>query len=245
MTPSETKGPQKPARVLGDHKRLGKRFIPPMAQVGMSDARWSEILIPEFLWLALLHSHLGYMRGAEIARQVAQAARSEGDQTTWYSAMSMFATIADAKRTALTQALAHAGVVDELAESLAPIHRHYPDHPLAFALPVPAEAELAPLKALLQRLLTSRSDTDAMRAQATALYLAFDAGILRVLKGSALADFPEVEKYPETERSRSVGSAVRAALNALTIRIPKADWPAYFWNRGLQLEACSFEVRKR
>ena len=78
-----------------------------------------------------------------------------------------------------------------------------------------------------------------MRTQATAVYLAHTGGWLKLRGDSALADFPEVERYPNTEKSRLVASSVRAALNGLMVTMPSSDWPRYFWNRGLELEPCT------
>ena len=39
---NKDKKPAKPKAVLGDHKRVGKKFIPPMAQLGLTDVRWSS-----------------------------------------------------------------------------------------------------------------------------------------------------------------------------------------------------------
>lgn len=225
--------------VLADHKRVGKRFVPLMAELGLSDVKWIESLAPEFLWIALLHDRLGFARGAEVARLVAEAVKSADSSLGWCAAMSSFAKLTESARPQFIAALANSGVLEELALALGALHVHYPSHPLAFALPADAVGELSELKRVAASLLNSRADVDAMRTQATAVYLAFTGGWLHVLAESALADFSEVERYPDTEKSRLVASSVRAALNGLTIKMPTSDWPRYFWNRGLELEPCS------
>jgi hypothetical protein len=82
-----------------------------------------------------------------------------------------------------------------------------------------------------------------MLVQATATWLAFDSGKLKVKEGLALASFPEIEKYPETELSQKVGSGVRSTLNMLfgsAELCNSAEWPDYFWNRGLEVSKCEF-----
>ncbi len=231
--------PAKPKAVLGDHKRVGKRFIPPMAQLGISDVRWIESLAPEFLWIALLHDRLGFARGAEVARLVAQAFQETDASLGWCAAISSFGTLAEDSRPQFIAAVLKNGVADELALALGALHEHYPGHPLAFALPAEAKGDISSLKRVVGLLLGSRADVDAMRTQATAVYLACTGGWLKVLADSALADFPEVERYPDTDKSQRVASSVRAALNGLTIKVPTSEWPRYFWNRGLELEPCS------
>ncbi|HEY4178848.1 MAG TPA: hypothetical protein VGM90_18505 [Kofleriaceae bacterium] len=225
--------------VLADHKRVGKRFIPPMAQLGMSDVRWVESLAPEFLWIALLHDVLGFKRGAEIARVVADACKATDPSLGWCASMSSFSTLSEEMRPHFNAALADNGVADEMARALGALHAHYPAHPLSFALPADATGELSTLKRVVGLLIGSRADVHAMRTQATAVYLALTGGWLHVQAESVLADFSDVERYPDTEKSQLVASAVRAALNGLTIQMPTSDWPRYFWNRGLELEPCT------
>lgn len=246
MSDSKKKDKQtpKPKPVLTDHRRIGKRFVPPMAELGISDVKWIESLAPEFLWIALLHDRLGFARGAEVARLVAEAVKSVDPSLGWCAAMSGFAKLPESVRPQFIVALTRSGVREELALALGALHAHYESHPLAFALPAEAVGELSALKRVVASLLRSRADVDSMRTQATAVYLAFTGGWLHVRAESPLADFPEVERYPDTEKSQLVASSVRAALNGLTIKMPTSEWPRYFWNRGLALEPCSLTEAK-
>ena len=66
----------KKPRVLSDHKRVGKKFIPPLiAELGpISEVRWINDLVPELVWLALLSERYGLEVGADFARRLALAA---------------------------------------------------------------------------------------------------------------------------------------------------------------------------
>ncbi|MBK8982399.1 MAG: hypothetical protein IPM38_08815 [Ignavibacteria bacterium] len=87
-----------------------------------------------------------------------------------------------------------------------------------------------------------RWNTDATFVQANAIYIAFDSGNLKVNKGLLLAEFPEVQHFPYTEKSKQVASSIRAALNGYfgRDRIGSVKWPMYFWNNGLILQKCEF-----
>ena len=78
--------------------------------------------------------------------------------------------------------------------------------------------------------------------QATATWLAFDAGRLKVSAGLALADFPRIEDYPNTEQSERIAGSIRATINQMfgdtDLLASESDWPTKFWNRGLELEPC-------
>ena len=91
--------------------------------------------------------------------------------------------------------------------------------------------------------LFDKVDKPAMFMQANGVYIAFMTGKLRVAKGLSLANFPAIEKYPDTEESRRVASGVRAVISmaiGMADKLPN-DWPTYFWNRGLELEPCELE----
>jgi hypothetical protein len=91
--------------------------------------------------------------------------------------------------------------------------------------------------------LYDRSSRETMMVQASFIWLAFDSEMLKVNRGLALAEFPEIEKYPHTELSRRVAASIRAALNGFfgsdSYSAP-SDWPHYFWNRGLEIDTCYF-----
>ena len=67
---------KKAPRTLADHKRVGKKFIPPfIAELGpLREIRWVNDLVPEFLWLALLSDRHGLKTGTDLARRLALAA---------------------------------------------------------------------------------------------------------------------------------------------------------------------------
>jgi hypothetical protein len=80
--------------------------------------------------------------------------------------------------------------------------------------------------------------------QAQAIYLGFVLGRLHVKRGLALADFPEVEHYPDTEKSLAVGASICAAVNMLAgttlPKYPDDAWVQYFWRRSLDLHPLDF-----
>ena len=83
-----------------------------------------------------------------------------------------------------------------------------------------------------------------MMVQATAIWLAFDSGALKVFKGLALANFPEIEKYPNTELSEKVAASIRSSIYMFFSEPhyrASSNWPKYFWNRGLDIDGCYFE----
>ena len=58
--------------VLADHFRNGKTFIPPfLHQIpGMTNVNWSQELLPELIWLALLIDRHGFERALEMGSEL-------------------------------------------------------------------------------------------------------------------------------------------------------------------------------
>lgn len=106
-------------------------------------------------------------------------------------------------------------------ESLEPLIALYPECPLGpiFA-PTPAAAPENALRRMtsLVSSLFHRADRDPMMVQATVVWLAFDAGALKVRKGLSLAQLPEIEHYPDTELSKRVGGAIRSSRTCSSAR---------------------------
>ncbi len=78
--------------------------------------------------------------------------------------------------------------------------------------------------------------------QANALYIGFVTGVLIVAQVTSLANFPVVDQYPETAESRTTASVVRASVNAFFGEegwSGPSEWSSYFWNRGLEIDACA------
>ncbi len=99
----------KPRGVLSDHKRVGKRFIPPfVAELGaLNEVSWRTDIIPELLWLALLNDKHGLRDGAELGRQVAVAAKGayNSEPLVWFAATSAYSLLDGTQQAAVLATL--------------------------------------------------------------------------------------------------------------------------------------------
>ncbi|HLC43054.1 MAG TPA: hypothetical protein VJO34_15685 [Methylomirabilota bacterium] len=240
---------QKRAPILSDHQRVGKRFIPPFLQLGgLEDINWFDVL-PELFWLGLLNVRYSLAQGAELAIATSKAAQSAVGESSrqWFALSSAYGALSNDEQRKIVASLKSSGHLEALKEALLPLVAFYPECPLGFFFeesPLNQDpASLEYVKRTLERLL-DRRDKEATLAQASAIYIAFVAGWLKVFEGLALANFPAVAQFPDTEESIRVASSVRAATYALLgtnagFREEQAVWPRYFWNRGLYLEPCT------
>lgn len=239
------------ARVLADHARVGKRFVPPLMQLGpLQDVSWSVELIPELLWLGLLNERLGIARGAAVGLAVAKAAvlaTKTSKKKVWFGPISTFGSLSKEAQSDVTKTLATDNVLDSARSALLPLIALYPDCPLGF---IDLEAQRGAGEDLRKavedqvRSLRDRSSYHATTVQGNAIYIAFVTGVLRVFKGCSLANFPAIEKYPSTEESKMVASGVRAGINGMfgpIDRLRSKAWVSHFWKRGFEIDDCTFE----
>lgn len=234
--------------VLADHKRVRSRLVTPFnAMLGPTrDVSWINTMIPELLWLALLHDAVGDHRAVEIVTAFSRDVRAispDRDRTIW-AAAGKFAGLPPDVLPAL---LAEKGerYADDLRAAVTPLVAWYPAHPLNTLLdsdpPEAQPAMLTHVKATVA-VLFDRLSRLATMVQASALWLAFDANRLKVAPGLSLAQFPRIEDYPTTELSQRIAASTHASLNQMfgeqDLMASDGAWPIAFWNRGLVLEAC-------
>ena len=238
---------KKAPRVLADHKKVGKKFIPPfIAELGpLSEVRWVNDLVPELIWLALLNERHGLKTGVDLARRLALAAiDTRGTKPkSWFALASAFAKLDASEQKAVVAKLEEDGAAEQIREALSPLLTFYPECPLNFLsadVPNSGDTSLETFKDVLMAFF-DKQDTPATFGQATAVYIAFVSDMLKVFKGLALANFPAIEKFPNTEESRRIASAVRSTVMMFYENFKtehSAAWISYFWKRGLDLDDC-------
>ena len=235
--------------VLSDHKQRGKLLVPPFTHMlgPLHEVSWIKTILPELLWIALIHKLHGDRRAVEIITTFTRSARSTQSDFArkWFAATSDYTSLSPADFEQLRLALRQQKILDAILVSLKPLINWYPECPLAPLFPdLPRRSlrknTLAPLKEVVASMY-SRSERGPMMVQATAIWLAFDADILKVASDLSLARFPEIEHYPNTEISQKIGGSIRDGLNIFFdsgTHYPGPTWPDYFWNRGLAIEPC-------
>jgi hypothetical protein len=213
----------------------------------LQEVSWVNTMIPEVAWIGLIQGQHGHRRGVELITSLARTARSlrSGGSHQIFGVASSYSEVTDPEWAQLRNIMAATGDLIQIQESLEPLIALYPECPLGpvFATPPTTAPEnaLRRMTSLVSSLF-QRADRDPMMVQATVIWLAFDAGVLKVQPGLSLAEFPEIENYPDTEISKKVGGAIRSSLNIFfgqeQLCSHVSPWPRYFWNRGLALTPC-------
>ena len=242
---------KKAPKVLADHTKVGKKFIPPFVAIlgPLGEVRWVNDLVPELVWLALLSNKHGLKAGADLARQLALAtidARGAKPKK-WFAVASAYAELDASEQKAVLAKLEEDGALEQIREALSPLLALYPQCPLSFLftdIPQSEDSSLEEFKQVLASIF-DRWDTPGTFVQAMAVYIAFVTDMLKVAEGLALANFPAIEEFPKTEESQRVASSARSVVSTFygnSKDDQSAAWISYFWKRGLELDECEFET---
>lgn len=243
--------------VLTDHKKVGKRYIPPFVHAfgaykstTFFDPGWYDRIIPELLLHGLLNDMFGLKRGADLSLALAKQAVSavkERERILFIGA-SDFKKLTASERIAVQMGLKISGDLEDIKYALYPLYRFYKEFPLDFLYSDGApifdnSPEILSGLELFVAKASNRWGTEGTLLQANAVYIAFATDFLFVNKGLALANFPEIQNFPDTDESKRVGSAVRCTVSSffgMPERAAEMAWSNYFWNRGKELEKCRY-----
>lgn len=232
--------------MLESHKRIGKRLVPPLAEIGpLNEVPWVDRLLPELLWIGLLNAEHGLATGALVCAEVARAAKpelKELDQNAILCLTSSFALFRQGQLARIRERLESARVLSDFQVAISPLCGAYPKCPLAGLTRGIDDVESATAK--IREVLPSlfnRWDEAATFVQIHAVYMTFMQERLSVSPDTSFANFPAVEAYPRTAESRQIAAGCRGVVNMLlsdSLNDGEMSWPGDFWNRGLELEKC-------
>lgn len=235
-------------KILQDYKRQGKTFIAPFTHMigPLEEISWVKTMLPEFVWIALIQQHYGHSKGVSLITSLSRLARkcASSEKMRIFATISSFTEMTADEQLCLQSGLAASSELFEIQKALTTLIVFYPECPLRFlfsetlSLTDANKEQLENFKTLIAGLY-DRSSKDTMMVQATAIWLAFDSGALKVSEGLALANFPEIEKYPNTELSQKVAGSIRASVHMFFAEhhYPASSiWPQYFWNRGSEID---------
>ena len=230
-------------RILSDHKKVGKKLIPPLLSViGESDFSYVKKGIPQIIWLSLLIEKLGLKKGTELAVDFAKIIDELEIKKDVPYYISWFTDINETDEKLIKDKLRLHNVYDKINIALSDLLNVYPDCPLnkIFESKKFDNSNIETIKKLLISLYNKQSK-EATFSLANAVHLMGVCGKLQMTKKTEIRDFNNIIDYPETDDSRMIASFVRATTNLMLsdqIIENSNEWVSYFWNRGLELEPC-------
>ena len=209
--------------------------------------------MPELVWWDVLADRVSHRFAAKVAEEIAKYFRGTDNRDHWWAFISDYSHLSDDRAVKLRAHLSETKVLPQLTEGLTDFLNLYPCCPISKLLDwrPTGLVDIGYLLRFEKRLgdLDDKRSRNGVLIQAQALYLGFLLGRLHVKQGLALADFPEVEHYPTTQKSLEVGASICAAINMLAgstlPKYPDDTWAQYFWRRSLELHPLDFRQLER
>lgn len=243
-------------QVLADHKRVGKRFVPPFLQLAnIQEVQWIDHILPEIIWMGLLNSYFDLKEGAKLSLSLSKAANDiyAARNARLFAAISSYSLLDNEQCRRVVEILDKSNQLKDLQKALYPMVVFYPECPLNFLFQPKLFTSKSKDSGLMRfkKMLASSLDRMGKHAtfmQANIIYIAFCTNVFKAHTGSTISQFPKIVDYPKTEESKRIASSIRASINFFfgaskneIDMIPNTFWPAYFWNRGLVIESCQLD----
>ncbi|MBR9917496.1 hypothetical protein GYB29_07410 [bacterium] len=247
---------KKKKQILSDHKKQGKKLVPPLLTIGNHNfISWVDKVLPELLWMACIIDYCDLKKGIEICISVAEAAQSAQnvEKNNWFAPVSTYSKLSKPQQKKMSKILADKEQLKSIQHALKPLAFFYPDFPLSFVFGN-EQIQIKEQEVVLQEFkrmllpLYDKTSKEATYIQANAIFLLFQAERLKVPSGSSLTQINEISNYPDTDLSRMVASSIRASINTFfgneLMHDIDSNWCEYFWNRGMELESCYTRQRE-
>lgn len=123
-------------KILQDHKRKGKTFVPPFRHMlgPLHEISWVKTILPELLWIALIQNHCGNIEGVEIITELNRVTREfcPSEELQFFATISSFEKVKSQARESIQSSLEKTGELSRIREALVPLLIFYPDCPLRF-----------------------------------------------------------------------------------------------------------------
>lgn len=245
---STSKESKKIKGVLADHKRHGKRLIPPMLQqLNIAETSFNNTTLPELIWISALFSGPSDKLAVDtvIEFQIACQKVIANEKSPSLSFISSFDKLSDAQKQAILSDDGCRKWIEILRVKLKHQNALLVNYPLAFIFTEKQEFDrpksISLLKQDVQQLLDRRSH-HATKVQTTALFAMMATGKMFIHKSIELPDPNVIFTDPGSPESKKVASFVRSSLNAgiTTVEGDEAGsvWCNDFWQQVYKIEGC-------
>lgn len=234
--------------VLADHKREGKRLIPPMMRLtNIVETSFRDTKIPELVWISALFKRASNKHAADgvIEFLVACQKAIADDEAPHLSFLSNFNSLPDRHKQLITSDPDCARRIPFLQHHLWHQHALLDRYPLAFIFPNRPEFDRAEAIRLLKEdveALLDRYTPHATKVQTTAVFAQMATGKMFIHESIDFPDPNTIFTKPESDEAKRVASFVRASLNAGADMVSDGGvsktWTDDFWAQTFVLEGC-------
>lgn len=235
-------------QILEGHKRVGKRFIPPMKQIPMmTDISYVNDMLPELVWIGLINDRVGYFRGARIIEKVflvIDKIKKEGQEGN-YALISSFNKLTSEQKLDIVASLRNDDVLEIIQNAIAPLVILYDECPLSFMGPPTntySEEDLVSIIKQCVKKTIDRYETPAVVLYGAMLLSRLVTKTIEFSSNMDLPDFDSVINSPDSDEAKRAAGFMRAnGLGEFGILKLSNSWAKHFWDRNYELSPCEFQ----
>jgi len=236
-------------QLFADHRRVGKKFIPPMA--GVTEIHYIERILPEIIWIGYFVKHLGSKKGVETAGILIESCHflKEWAKQPDFSLQSSYRILDLLEWAKVEKHLKGKGIFLDCLDALTPFVRCYPtDNPFLSLLrnstkSAPSIADINLAGEVVASLFDRRSK-EASIVQSVALWIDIKVGKYQVLPDFPFRDFNSIFGNFESPQGDELSANARMHVNGNFMFHNEQigeSWATYFWNRGRELKPLASE----
>lgn len=230
---------------LKGYVRRGKHFIPPMKQLaGIREQSYVNDILPELIWLGLIHDRMGYKFGADVLEVVVELSKSwpRRDVLVNYATQVAYAGLSVEQKAEIVDAWKKRHMLEDIEHALAPLVLLYDGFSMAFVGPpasvITEETLTLRMKQCVQKHI-DRYETPGVVLCGSLLLTRLAAGTIKFAQHLKIPDLNAVIEKPGSDEAKRAASFIRSsAMAEVGMLALQKDWHRYFWNRGVELSPC-------
>lgn len=201
-------------------------------------------MLPELIWLGLIHDRRGYRFGARVLETIVEVSKAwpKSDESSNLALQSAYRVLTPGQKSELVDALTAADLLEEVREAVAPLVLLYDGFALSFVGP---PSTVVSREALVHRITDcvrnhlDKYETPGIVLHGAMLLTRLIAGTIKFASHIEIPDFNAVVERPKSEEAKRAASFMRAsAMSELGMLKLSSSWPKHFWNRGAELATC-------
>ena len=244
---------KKKGKILGDHKKVGSKFIPPMSQLGMTEVSYVNQIFPEIIWMGLLNKREGYHTGIRIVEFMAKKSVEIKNTEKFlnFSLASSYTFLGADQKIQIVAELEKNNFLQVLQKSLAPLTCLYEGFPMAFLGPPADHNSKETMLAIIKECISAcinKYEQPGMVMQATVMYIRGITGGLYFTNNIKPPNLEKIITDFDSDEGKKAAASVRAFVMSeyMPMEGKKSDeWSRSFWNQGYKIDKCHFPWDKK
>lgn len=240
--------------VLSDHKRAGKRLIPPILQLpNVVPTSFVDDRLPDLIWVSsifrMAHPKVAVRLIIDFVKLCSNFTKEKNESLVF---LTNFGDLGTVEKTLIRDNLKGSPMLGMLRRTLGHQNSVLERYPLAFLFDEGCvlESRVEAVKELKEdvELLLDRYESHATKVQVTALVAMMATGKIMISSEIDLPDFNLIFTDPESDGARRAASFARATLNSgmgfiIEEHTPNLGehrkWTHDFWAQAYLLDGCN------